>query len=155
MSRLAIPISGRILYATGDVRLWAEMELLLKDDAGNFVPDIFRVDTGSEMTTYPAYLAKALCLPIPLKASPGATHTQTGLEVRSGYLRFRVSGMDSTEYVTPCFFLGDPNIPPAGPRATLPRKLLQPFGLLDQLRFRIEHDPSAGTPYGELVVEKK
>ena len=67
----------------------------------------------------------------------------------------RILGMDLTEYVTPCLFLGDPNQRPAGPAATLPRKLLQPLALLDQLRFEMRHDPGDGRPYGVLVIEKK
>jgi hypothetical protein len=152
---LAVPISHQTLWATGDVRLWADLVLLLKDSSGNWKKASFRADTGSEVTTMPAYRAKKLNLPFPKNAAPGAVHVQTGLEVRSGYLRFRIDGMDSTEYVTSCLFLGDPDTFPSGPRATLPRNLLQPFGLLDQLRFRVEHAPAAGTPYGELVIEKK
>lgn len=155
MSRLEVPISHQALWSTGDVRLWADLDLLLKDNAGNWKKETFRVDTGSALTTFPAHLAKQLDLPFPPKASPGAVHVQTGLEIRSGYLRFQIDGMDQTEYVTPCLFLGDPDTPPAGQPATFPRKLLQPFGLLDQLRFTMDRDPVAGALDGELIVEKK
>ncbi len=156
MSRIAIPISGQVLWSTGDVRLWANMRLLLKDRTGNFVPEIFRVDIGTEITTFPAYHAKLLNLPMAANASPGVTHTQTGLEIRSGVIRFQVVGMDQTEYSTPCLFLGDPTVRPAPSRtATFPKKLLQPFALLDHFRFAIEKDPAAGSLYGDLVVEKK
>jgi hypothetical protein len=74
----------------------------------------------------------------------------------SGYLRFRVVGMDATEYVISCLFLGDPDTAPdPNQPAALPRKLLQPFGLLDRLRFMMDRDPNDGTPYGTLTVEKK
>jgi hypothetical protein len=64
--------------------------------------------------------------------------------------------MDQTGYLTACLFLGDPNTPPMGGPATFPRRLLQPFGLLDQLRFTIDKDPTGvGALYGVLVVEKK
>jgi hypothetical protein len=36
-----------------------------------------------------------------------------------------------------------------------PRNLLQPFSLLDQLRFTLDKDPGLGNLYGELVIEKK
>jgi hypothetical protein len=156
MIRLEIPITAKALWYTGDIRLWADIDLLLKDGAGRWRKETFRVDTGTEITTFPANDAKRLGLPMPQQVSRGATHVQTGLEVRSGVLRFRVDGMDPTEYAIACLFLGDPNAPlfPASP-ATQPRKLLQPFHLLDQLRFTLDKDPSAGLPYGELVVEKR
>ena len=145
MSRIAIPISGQVLWSTGDVRLWVDIRLLFKDRTGNFVPEIFRVDIGSEITTFPSYDATLLDLPIPARASAGVVHNQTGLEIRSGVLRFQVVGMDQTDYATPCLFLGDPAVPPATSRpATFPRKLLQPFAMLDRLRFAIDKDPALG-----------
>src|SRR5262249_17241700 len=154
MSRLEITISGRTLFSTGDVKLWAELPLSLKDNAGLWHQDSFRVDTGTELTTFPAYEAKQLGLPIPLRANPGATHTQTGLEIRSGVLRFRVVGLGPDEYSIACLFLGDPNCPP-DPSRPEPRKLLQPFQLLDWFRFFADKDPAIGSLHGELVLEKK
>jgi len=155
MTRLVIPVASQPLWSTGDIKLWTEIELLLKDTAGNFAHEVFRVDTGTEITIFPAYLAKALSLPIPRNASPGAFHTQSGLEVRSGVLHFRVAGLDATEYATACLFLGDPDTPPDPNRpATFPRKLLQPYQLLEWLRFTLDKDP-AGSLYGDLVMEKK
>jgi hypothetical protein len=154
MSRLVIPITGKVLYATGDVRLWVEVTLLLKDGAGAFVPEAFRVDSATDVTTFPAYLAKSQGLPFPAKPA-AVNHRQTGLEIRSGFLRFRIDGMDPTEYAVSCFFLGDPDTPPAGPVARLPRKLLQPLALLEYLRFTADKDPADGTAYGTLTVEKK
>ena len=155
MSRLEIPIEGKLLSATGDVRLWIKMKVRLKDRVGNWQLEILRVDTATDITTFPAYDARRLGLPMPVHATAGAKHKQTVLQIRSGYLRFQIVGMDSTEYVTPCLFLGDPAIPPSGPAATLPRKLLQPLALLGQLRFAMRHDAGDGTPYGMLEVEKK
>ena len=63
--------------------------------------------------------------------------------------------MDATEYAVPCYFLGDPNTPPAGPASTFPRELLQPFALLDQLRFHFDKNATAAAPYGEMIIEKK
>jgi hypothetical protein len=125
MSRLEIPLLDRKLWATGDILLRAELAVALKDSAGNWSPETFRVDSGAEMTTMPAYRAKQLGLPMPQKAAPGAIPNQTGHEFRSGYLRAKIVGMDQTEYAFPCFFLGDPNTTPNPnvPPAALPRNL--------------------------------
>lgn len=136
MSRLAIPIAGKVLWATGDLRLWVAMDLHVKDNKGGWHTQAFRVDPASDITTFPAYLASQLDLPMPMKAATGVVHAQTGLEIRSGFLRFRIAGMDATEYAVSCFFLGDPQSLPSGPAASLPRMLLPPLALLDQLRFR-------------------
>ena len=112
MSRLDIPITGKVLWYTGDLRLWVDLDLSLKNGSGTWQPETFRVDTGTQITTFPAYEAKRLGLPMPAQANRGATHVQTGLEVRSGVLRFRIDGMDPTEYVLACLFLSDPDAPP-------------------------------------------
>ena len=138
------------------MRLWIDLALLLKDTVGGWKKALFRVDSATDLTTFPAHLAKQFDLPLPAKAASGVTHVQTGLEIRSGILQFRIDGMDQTEYVVPCFFLGDPNMPPASHQpATLPWKLLQPLALLDRLRFTTDYNPAPGSLYGELVVEKK
>ena len=41
------------LYATGDVRLWVEVTLAVRDGAGNLVNRVFKVDSGTEITTFP------------------------------------------------------------------------------------------------------
>jgi hypothetical protein len=89
--------------------LRAEIDLLLKDHQGNWHAKTFRVDSASDMTTMPAFDARRLNLPVPINATP-LRHEQTGLEIRSGYLRCQVIGMDQTEYSFPCFVLGDPAI---------------------------------------------
>lgn len=155
MSRLAVALSGKMLWSTGDLRLWAEMDVLLKDSAGNWLPESFRVDTATDVTTFPAFRAKQLTLPLPQRSSTGAIHAQTGLAIRSGLLRFRIRGMDLTEYSVACLFLGDPDTPPSGNPATFPRKLLQPLALLDHLRFQFDKDATVGAPYGEMIIEKK
>jgi hypothetical protein len=157
MSRLAVPVSHQRLYATGDVLLWVEVILSLRDGAGNFIDHPFHVDSGSQIATFPAHDAKRLGLFLPQRPAP-VRHEQTGLEVRSGMLAFRIDGMDQTLYAVPCFFLGDPDTPrpPGTPRGQLPRNLLQPLHLLDVLKFSTEKDPaSIGAPHGELVIEKK
>jgi hypothetical protein len=156
MSRLAVPVTGKNLWSTGDVRLRADLDFLLKDNAGGWKKETFRVDTGTDLTTFPAHLTKQLDLPMPVRAAAGAVHVQTGLEIRSGILRFQIAGMDPTEYATPCLFLGDPDTPPRpGNPATFPGKLLQPFHLLDQLQFTLGKDPAVGSLYGELIAEKR
>ncbi|HKI31402.1 MAG TPA: hypothetical protein VKA46_06015 [Gemmataceae bacterium] len=157
MSRLAVPVSHLTLYATGDILLWVDVTLSVRDGAGNFVDFDFQVDSGTDITTFPASDAKQLGLY--LQPQPvNVRHEQTGLEVRSGQIAFRIQGMDQTLYAVPCFFLGDPDTPPAPgtPRAILPRKLLQPLHLLDVLKFSTEKDPaSIGAPHGEVIIEKK
>src|SRR5438309_541325 len=116
MSRLAIPIFGRTLQATGDLLLQARLDLVLKDNSGVWWQETFVVDSGTEMTTFHAARARQLNLPMPLQAVVGVRHNQTGQVFRSAYLRAQVVGMDATEYVFPCFFLGDPSSPlPATP----------------------------------------
>ncbi len=104
MRHLEVPLQHRTLWATGDVLLRAELRLLLKDNAGQWRAATFLVDSGSEMTTMPAWLAKQRDLPMPRKAATGAIHTQTGLELRAGLLRARIVGLDGTEFTFPCFF---------------------------------------------------
>jgi hypothetical protein len=110
MSRLEVPLQHRTLRATGDTVLWADLLLSLKTNRGIWKEIPFRVDSGTEMTTMPAYDAKSLDLPIP--KNPVSRLILHGQEVRSGFLRARVVGMDPTEFVFPCYFLGDPNVPP-------------------------------------------
>jgi hypothetical protein len=168
MSRLQQPLDHQILWSTGDLLLRAELDLLLKDNQGNWHARIFRVDSASDMTTMPAHDARQLGLAmpahdarqlglaIPVNAAP-LKHEQTGLEVRSGYLRCQVVGMDQSEYAFPCFFLGDPGLPPdpKSPPAVLPRCLLGLSGVIDKLRIAFDGDPAPGAPHGCLIVEKK
>ena len=156
MTRLAIPVSGQPLYATGDVLLRAHVVMALKDNAGNFVNQRFQIDSATDVTTFAAYRAAQLGLPMPRASSP-IRHNPTGLDVRSGLLRFRIDGMDATEFIVACFFLGDPNLAPNPSQpAFFPRSLLQPLALLDHLRFTMEKDlTSIGAPHGEVIIEKR
>jgi hypothetical protein len=154
MGRLEVPLQHRALRATGDILLWAELDLLLKDNAGSWRAASFLVDSGTEMTTMPAWLAKQLNLPMPQKAVPGATHKQTGLEIRSGLLRVQVVGLAGREFVFPCFFLGDPDTPTTVTQtATAPRKLLGLSGVVNQIRILFDGTPSPMAAYGNLIVE--
>ena len=147
MSRLELPLERRILQSTGDVVLRAELELELKTNEGTWVTVPFRVDSGTEMTTMPAERAKKRDLPIPKRAVCGLTFR--GQEARAGLLRARIVGMDPTEYTFPCYFLGDPNVPPADPKY-----LLGLTGVVDQVRLMFDGTPALGAPRGVLVVEK-
>jgi plasmid stability protein len=77
------------------------------------------------MTTLPAARAKQLGIPFPQKPIPRLGITGANAEVRAGLIRARVDGMDLTEYVFPCYFIGtpdapfDPNQPPRLPRSLL------------------------------------
>ncbi len=70
MTRLTIPISHKMIWATGDVRLFADIELLLKDGSGNWGPELFRVDTASDLTTFPAHDAKKPTNPLACPTRP-------------------------------------------------------------------------------------
>src|SRR5262245_56660215 len=109
MSRLEVLLVARNLKTTGDDVVRAELHLELKTNQGTWRTVRFRVDPGTEMTTMSAEAAKKLNLAIPKRPVRGlALQSQ---EVRRGLLWARVVGMDATEYVFPCYFLGDPNVP--------------------------------------------
>jgi hypothetical protein len=108
----------------------------------------FLVDSGTEMTTMPAAEAKREDLPIPKRSVPGFTFQ--GLEVRSGLLRAQIPRMDATEYIFPCYFLGDPNARPV--RA---RNLLGLTGVINQIRLTFDGTTSLVAPSGVLVVEMR
>jgi len=72
--------------------------------------------------------ARKLDLPIPKHPVPGLF--LYGQEVRSGLLRARVVGMHPTEFVFPCYFLGDPNLTPH----TQALNLLGLTGVINQIR---------------------
>ena len=147
MARLEVPLIYRTLQTTGDDVLHAELDLELKTNQGTWEDATFRVDPGTEMTTMLASTARKLDLPIPKRPVRGlALH---GQEVRRGLLRARIPGLDATEYVFPCYFLGDPNAPVADPK-----NLLGLTGVIDQVRITFDGTPSAAAQYGLLIVEK-
>jgi hypothetical protein len=144
MSRLEIPLHHHVLWSTGDLVLRAYLDLLVKDSLGNWHRQTFRVDSASDMSTFPAYGAQQLGLALPQYPSP-IVHEQTGLEVRSGYLPCRIAGMIPSDHIFPCFFLGDPNVPPDPNTlpARMPRYLLGLSGVVDKVRCTFD-----GTPGG-------
>ena len=154
MSRLVVPLLGRTLQRTGDILVRAELNLLLRDSFGVWKDAPFRVDSGTEMTSMPAATAKKLGLPYPQNPLPGLTHP-TGQVVRAGIIRVQVLGMDGTEYVFPCFFLGDPHAPLApGPPSPHSINLLGLTGVVDKLRISLDGTPTSGASLGNLIVEK-
>jgi hypothetical protein len=147
MSRLEVPLQQRTLRATGDTVLWAELFLSLKTNRGTWKQIPFRVDSGTEMTTMLAYDAKSLDLAVP--KTPVSRLVLFGQEVRSGLLRARVVGMDPTEFVFPCYFIGDPDVlPPANSR-----NLLGLTGVINQISLTFDGRPAVRSPRGVLVVE--
>ena len=54
MSRLELPLLSKKVWATGDLVLRAELDLLIRDDNGVWRPETFRVDSGTEMTSMAA-----------------------------------------------------------------------------------------------------
>jgi hypothetical protein len=148
MSRLEVPLGYRTLRGTGDTVLWADLVLSLKTNGGAWEEVPFRVDPGTEMTTMPASEARKLGLPIPKK--PVSGFVLYGQEVRSGLLRAQVIGMDPTEFVFPCYFVGDPSTPPSSQA----RNLLGLTGVINQIRLTFDGTYSLVAPYGLLIVEK-
>jgi hypothetical protein len=160
MSRLEKPLGYKTHWVTGDLLLRAELDLLLKDNTGSWQKETFRVDSGSDITSMPAWRAKLLNLPMPQAGVSLAITTPAGpvqMIIRAGILQARIDGMDATVYPIPCHFTGDPDaVPdPNAPPATIPRNLLGLAGVVDKLRLIFDGTPqSAAAPYGLLVVEK-
>ncbi len=95
----------------------------------------------------PACEARRWDLPIPMRPVRGLS--LRGQEVRRGVLRARIPGLDATEYVFPCYFLGDPYVPLADPK-----NLLGLTGVIDHVRLIFDGTKSLSAPNGILVVEK-
>lgn len=146
MPRLEIPIARRILKATGDKVLHAELDLELRTNQNTWKRLPFRFDSGTEMTTMPADEARKMDLPMPRRPVRGLTFR--GQEVRPGLLRPRIVGLDFTEYTFPCYFLGDPSI-------TLPAPafLLGLTGVINQIRLILDGSYTLAAPDGRLIVE--
>jgi hypothetical protein len=148
MSRLELPLVHRTLKTTGDDVVHGELILELWTNQSSWETARFRVDSGTEMTTMPAYEARILNLPIPRRAVPGITLRR--LAVRPGLIGARIVGMDATEYVFPCYFLGDPNVPVPDSM-----NLLGLTGVINQIRLTFDGPTSPQTPHGILVVQKR
>jgi hypothetical protein len=155
MSRLERPLLARTLPLTGDIALRAELTLRIQTNAQTWEPVDFLVDPGTEVTTLPAARAKQLGIPFPQRPVPRLGITGRSAEVRAGLIRARVEGMDPTEYVFPCYFIGDPDAPfdPQHP-PKFPRSLLALSGVVDKIRFLFDGTPTPAAPHGVMVVEK-
>jgi hypothetical protein len=147
MSRLEVPLQHRTLRATGDTVLWADLVVSIKTNRSTWEELAFRVDSGTEMTTMPAFEATKLDLPIP--KNPVSRLLLNGQEVRSGFVRVRIVGMVPTEFVFPCYFLGDPNVQPP----TQARNLLGLTGVISQIRLTVDGRSTVHSARGLLIVE--
>jgi hypothetical protein len=154
MSRLEVPLLSKKVWATVHLVLRAEPDLLIRDENGIWRPETFRVDSGTEMTTMAAARARALDLPIPRKPvllDVGGVRR----EVRAGIIRVQVVGMEGTEHLFPCYFLGSPDLTPGpNPSPVMARNLLGLTGVVDKLRIHFDGTPSTGARHGIMVVEK-
>ncbi len=146
MSRLILPLAYKTLRTTGDVVFHPELNLAIKTNRGLWDPILFLVDSGTEMTTMAAADARDLDRPIPRRPVPGLTFR--GMEVRAGLLRSRIPGMDATEYLFPCYFLGKPDTPVAA------KNLLGLSGVINQIRLTFDGTPAPNATHGVLIVEK-
>ena len=153
MSRLLVPLLSKKIWATGDIVLRAELELLIRDENGILRPETFRVDSGTEMTSMAAARAKVLGLPMPLDP---IFLDINGIkrEVRPGLILAQVVGMGGIEHVFPCYFLGNPHATPDPnqPRVAT-RNLLGLTGVLNEFRILFDGTPSANARYGVMVIE--
>jgi hypothetical protein len=155
MSRLERPLLAKTIPLTGDIALRAELTLRIKTNSQSWEPVDFLVDPGTEMTTLPAARAKQLGIPFPKKPVSRLGITGRNAEVRAGLIRARVDGMDPTEYVFPCYFIGDPDAPfdPIQP-PKFPRSLLGLSGVVDKIRILFDGTPTPTAPHGLVVIEK-
>jgi hypothetical protein len=147
MARIEFPLMDKTLRTTGDRVLRAELDLEVKTNLGTWESFTFLVDPGTEMTTMPACEARRWDLPIPKRPVRGLS--LRGQEVRRGLLRARIPRLDATEYVFPCYFLGDPFVPLADPKY-----LLGLTGVIDHVRLIFDGTRSVSAPNGILAVEK-
>jgi hypothetical protein len=155
MSRLERPLLARTIALTGDTALRAELTLRIKTNAQVWEPVNFLVDPGTEMTTMPAARAKQLRIPFPQRPVPQLGITGKIAEVRAGVIRTRVDGMNSTEYVFPCYFVGDPDAPfDINRPPSFPRSLLGLSGVVDKIRILFDGAATATAPHGLMVIEK-
>jgi hypothetical protein len=147
MTRVEIPLAFRKLTTTGDKVLRAELGLELRTNQNTWTRLPFLFDSGTEMTTMPAAEASRMDLPMPRRPVRGLTFH--GQEARAGVLRARIVGLDLTEYHFPCYFLGDPDVPP-----TESKNLLGLTGVINQIRLILDGTYTLTAPNGRLIVEK-
>jgi hypothetical protein len=146
MSRVEIPLGFRRLTTTSDKVRRADVAVELRTNQNTWKRVPFLFDSGTEMTTMPAADARKFNLPMPQRPVRGLR--LRGQEARPGLLRARVVGLDPTEYYFPCYFLDDPDIPPAEPR-----NLLGLTGMINPIRLSFDGTYTPAAPDGRLIVE--
>jgi hypothetical protein len=142
-----------------EVPLRAFLNRYVRDALGHWLPQVFRVDSGSDISAMPAWHAKALGLPMPLTSTVVNLNLAMGQQtviVRSGIPRIKVDGLSPKEHVISCHFRGDPDIaPPTTSPAALPRNLLGIAGVVDKLRITFDGSLTSLTAsFGVMVVEE-
>jgi len=153
MPRVEVPLLGKKLWATGDILLRAELDLLVRDNNGIWRPETFLIDSGAEVSSMATELARALDLPIPRKAI-SLNVNGVRREVRTGLIRVQLAGIGGSEHVFPCYFLDAPILRSgANPSPASARNLLGLSGVVDKLRITFDGKPTPGARYGVVVVE--
>lgn len=100
--------------------------------------------------------ARARVLDLPIPRQPVLLDISgVRREVRAGLIRAQVVGMDGTEHLFPCYFLGSPDAPSNPSQSpVMARNLLGLTGVVDKLRIHFDGTPSSGARHGIMVVEK-
>ena len=70
-TRLQIPLQGKFVWATRENYVWADLTVQIWTYAKTWNEFVFRVDSGSEMSTMPASLANEYSIPIPKDPTKG------------------------------------------------------------------------------------
>jgi hypothetical protein len=155
---LRVPLLGRLLRATGDVMLRAELLLVVADTDQDWHLLPFRSDSGTEITTMQAALARHLKIPLPRHPTPELRiRTVTGQEspepVRAGAIKVRFFGIEESEFWFPCYFVGDPQARVSGQPGRLPRSFLGLTGVIDKLAISFDGRPREDALYGNVIVQ--
>jgi len=156
---LKVPLLARRLERTGDLLLRAEVVLFAIDAGQSWRLLTFRVDSATEVTSMPAALARELNLPLPQHPVPGlvvvGTTGEVVREVRNGFLRVRLLGLEEREFVFPCYLLGAPDAPEGERTAKLPRNLLGLTGVVNHVRILLDGEAEKDALHGVMTLEMK
>jgi hypothetical protein len=147
---LRIPLLGRVLQATGDKLLRAEVNLLVRAGEG-WQAFTFRVDSAAEMTCMPAAVARLHHINHPTQPMAGVQRkTVAGVdnpEIRAGAPKVQVQGLEGREFYCPCLFVGDPNQAQGD-------YLMALTGVIKFLRLTFDGAPSEEAPFGSLIIQE-
>jgi hypothetical protein len=156
MARLEVPLLSKVLRATGDVLLRAELDLLVRTNSFIWEKMVFLVDTGTEMTSIPIAAARRLDLPFPQKPVPRLHFQSTGEEVRAGIIRAQIVGLGTREFAFSCYFVGNPSaMASSGSSPRLRRNLLGLTSVVDKVRITFDGEVTPQAPYGIMILEEK